>query len=159
MKRFLFVLICLFILPACETTTNPKEGGLFSYSPQAYEARKTQRQERLKELQRQQVAEEQRKGDLETTSKAKKAERDSWQKKVNAANKDVASLKKELDGFQAKNEKQAQTLATLKERQARLSGELNSVKNMSQEEKRIEAERLRKEVERLTNDVAALSAL
>ena len=66
---------------------------------------------------------------------------------------------KELDGFQAKNEKQAQTLATLKERQARLSGELNSVKNMSQEEKRIEAERLRKEVERLTNDVAALSAL
>ena len=164
MKRSILLVLCAtFMLSGCiATTTDPSKGGLFSYSPEAYEQRKAERQDRLAELQREQIAEERRQQALNKKLGSQRQERAAMQKKISNATKESGVLRKQLDSYSAQNEQQQAALADLKKRQERLSSDIaaaNSGKGMSDEAKAVEAERLRREIERLANDAAALSAL
>lgn len=162
MKKILLSLCTLLLLTGCQTTTDPSKGGLFSYSPEAYKQRKLEREERLKKLQREQIAEERRQAALKQTASQRQGERTTIQQKLQRANTESAKLKKSLDGFKAQNAAQQAALADLKGRQMRLQADIQasrSGKGGSEENRQIEAERLRREVERLAKDTEALSAL
>ncbi len=164
MKRCIFLMLCAsFLFSGCTAaTTDPSKGGLFSYSPEAYEQRKVVRQERLAQLQRDQIGEERRQQALSNQLGSKNQERAAMQKKLGNARNDSSKLRKDLNAYKAQNEQQQAALANLKKRQERLAQDINAAnsgRGMTEEDKAVEAERLRREIERLTNDTAALSAL
>ncbi len=163
MKRLIPALCCLFFfLSGCQTTTDPSKGGLFNYSPEAYEKRKVERRERLKMLNKEKIAEERRQQALNKQASGKQSERSTMQQKLQQTSAESAKLKKQLDAYKAQNDAQQAALTNLKKRQVQLQQELRSAnagKGMDEEAKQVEAERLKREIERLASDTAALSAL
>ena len=168
MKKILLSLCAIMLLAGCQTTTDPSKGGLFSYSPTAYEQRAAERQERLNELQREQAAEEQRRAALQQTAAQKQDELAAMQQKLQIANAESADLKKKLDAFKAQNAAQQAALTDLKARQARLQADIQTsqseIGEMAalggwEDELEAVAEQLRREIERLARDTEALSAL
>ena len=161
MKKILLSLCAILLLAGCQTTSDPSKGGLLSYSPEAYKQRQVERQERLKELQREQIAEEQRQAALTQTAAQKQRERGAMQQKLQRANTESANLSKRLNAFKAQNDAQEKALADLKARQARLHADIQAGRagGGSVEDRQVEAERLRREVERLARDMEALSGL
>jgi hypothetical protein len=157
-------LCALSLLTGCKattSTTDPSQGGLFSYNPEAYEQRKLARIERLKELQREQIAEEQHQAALTQTAGEKEDERGAMQQKLRAANAESARLEKTLRGFNAQNDAQKAALEDLKARQTRIQADIEASRSARDDsaERKIEAERLRREIERLARDTEALSSL
>ena len=161
MKKVLLSVCALLLLAGCQTTTDPSMGGLFSYSPEAYKQRKFEREDRLKELQREQIAEERQQASLKQTASQKKDERAAMQQKLQKANAESAALKKKLNAFKAQNDAQKTALDDLKRRQTRLQADIQASRagKGSEEKRQVEAERLRREVERLAKDTEALSGL
>jgi len=155
--------LLLFLLTGCAgTTTDPSQGGLFSYNPEAYQQRKQEREDRLKELEREQIAEEQRQAALTQTAAEKKNQQAAMQQKLKAANAESAKLEKKLKAFNAQNEAQKAALADLKARQARIQADIEASSKSGKGgsgDRQVEAERLRREVERLAKDTEALSSL
>jgi len=153
--------LALFVLTGCAgTTTDPKQGGLFSYNPEAYQQRKQEREDRLKELEREQIAAEQRQAELTQTAAEKKSQQAAMQQKLKAANAESAKLEKKLKAFNAQNEAQKAALADLKARQARIQADIEANQSgKGGSDRQVEAERLRREVERLAKDTEALSSL
>lgn len=164
MPRILVLCLCALLLGGCQTGHNadPSQGGLFSYSPEAYKQRAAQRQERLKMLQREQIAEEQQKAALTQTAAEKKAAHAKAQQQLRQAGRSITNLKKQLETYKATNEVQQAALTEMLARRAVLEGDLKTLGNGSGADPavlQVEAERLRREVERLTNDAEALSAI
>ena len=162
MVRILVGICLVAFLAGCQTTTDPRAGGLFSYSPEAYEKRAEERRTRLKELEREQIAEEQRNQQLTASAEDKRKQKAAVQQKVNATNKDIAQLKTVLDGYTAQNSQQQQSLDSLQTRLASLKSDTAAVQSgtsMNDTQKMAEAERLRREIERLTKETSALSEL
>ncbi|MDR2726827.1 MAG: lipoprotein [Deltaproteobacteria bacterium] len=163
MKKILLGLCAILLLAGCQKTTDPSQGGLFSYSPEAYKQRKLEREERLKELQREQIAEEQRQAALTQTAAEKRNERGAMQKKLQDANRESVNLEKKLQAFKAQNDAQKAALEDLKGRQARLHADIRASQSGkaggTEAARQVEAERLRREVERLVKDTEALSGL
>jgi len=161
MKKILLSLCAVLLLTGCQTTTDPSKGGLFSYSPRAYEQRAAEKQERLDDLYWEQDEEEERRAALQQTAAQKKSEHAAMQQQLQRANTESANLKKRLDSFKAQNTTQEAALADLKNRQARLQADIQASRSSRGPEgaRQAEAERLRREVERLAKDTEALSAL
>ncbi|MCL1985005.1 MAG: hypothetical protein FWG59_00960, partial [Betaproteobacteria bacterium] len=76
MRKVVLSLCALALLTGCAgTTTDPSQGGLFSYQPQAYEQRKLEREARLKELEQERIAQEQSQAALMRTAAEKEKDR------------------------------------------------------------------------------------
>jgi chromosome segregation ATPase len=152
----------LLLLNACETTGDPKQGGLFGWSEGKADQRKDERQSRLSTLKKEQQSEEDRKGQLSAQAAGKRSGLEAWKKKVRSVDAECASLQKQMDGYRAENSAQEKTLADLRAKQSDLrqrtkdllGDEGNDVAAREQE-----AERLRREVEKLSSDFNALSLL
>lgn len=53
MKKYIFGIIGIVLLSGCAgKTTDPRKGGLFSYNPDAYEKRLSDRENRIDEIER-----------------------------------------------------------------------------------------------------------
>jgi len=50
MKKVLLSLCAVLLLTGCATTDDPSKGGLFSYSPKAYQQRQDTKQAHMNEL-------------------------------------------------------------------------------------------------------------
>ncbi|MDL2267275.1 hypothetical protein LJC46_04720 [Desulfovibrio sp. OttesenSCG-928-G15] len=147
-------LATLMLVTACQTTTDPREGGLFSYSPKAYEKRQEERKSRLGQLK-----DEQQEHQAENESLSKSV---ADQKAKHAAlNKKISGLNKEINSYKAANKAQQNKLNQLRSRQASLQKRANAVSgsSMSTAQKEAEAAKLQKDVDRLTNEFNSLSML
>jgi chromosome segregation ATPase len=161
MKKICILFAALFLLSACETTGDPKQGGLFGWSQGKADQRKSERQSHLGALKQEQQSEESRKGQLSAQASGKRSERDAWKKKVQSVDTECANLKKQMDVYKAENGAQENALAGLRARQADLRQRTRTLlgggDDVAAQEQ--EADRLRKEVEKLSSDFNALSLL
>jgi phosphate starvation-inducible protein PhoH len=161
MKKILPSLCAILLLTGCQTTSDPSKGGLFSYSPKAYEQRAAERQERLNELQREQAAEEQRRVALQQTAAQKQSEHSAMQQQLQRVNAESADLKKRLDTVKVMNAAQQAALDDIKAHQARLQADIQAAQagTGSEAARQAEAQRLRREIVRLARETEALSNL
>ncbi|MDR1947511.1 MAG: hypothetical protein LBQ51_10165 [Desulfovibrio sp.] len=162
MRKTAIFLACLMLMTAaCATTDDPGKGGLFSYSPDAYEKRKAGREARLAELRREQQAEEAQQGKLQASATSKRKTHASWSGQMKKINGDCSALRTQLNRYQARNEAQQAALKELRQKQAALQGQVDEAQtsSMTEEQKAAEAERLRREIEKLTDDFNSLSLL
>ena len=141
-------------------TTDPRQGGLFSYNPDAYEQRLRNRQEHLTAVEQATESEQVRASELEGEQAALGQEKAALQRQVRKLSAAAVSLEKEVRA------KQTRTAAQAKERQ-RILAELGTIKASTRttdaiddpEEKRLELERLKAKQDKLEKEAANLMRL
>ena len=164
MKKIALIpgIMILFTVCGCDLTTDPSRGGFFSYNPEAYEQRLEERRERLREFETQEIAEQQRRQNLNRDAASQRRANQEMQSKLKAVNADISKLRRNLDNFKATNDKQAVALKNLQTRLARVNDDMSKVQTsetMTDDEKRVEAERLKREINRLVKEADILSKL
>ncbi|MDH3601418.1 MAG: hypothetical protein OEU26_17540 [Candidatus Tectomicrobia bacterium] len=116
-KALIFCLAALFIA-GCATTDDPRQGGLFSYNRDAYEARLQSRRDTLSELERNKQQLGTQSGELTHKKSTKLETRDQQSARVRALDKDLAKLRRHIDQLQKDVTKyQATTAAKQREKQ------------------------------------------
>jgi len=141
-------------------TTDPRQGGLFSYNPQAYEKRIQDRREQLSDVDQSTQAADQQASALEAEKSSREKENAALRIQLKKLSASVASLEKEIKSKQAKTKAQ-------KKEQQRMLTEINTIKSSSKlademddpEEKRLELERLNQKREKLEKEAANLMLL
>ncbi len=125
----LLALSLLILLVSCQTTDDPRKGGLFSYNPEAYEKRLQQRRDELTRQQAIQAQAQQRRGELEATVARKEQRNRELRASLDGIDKQVAGLERTLAHTKALTAKQkaqqyriASKLAELKDRLKMLQG-------------------------------------
>lgn len=163
MNRIVSVLIMASVCLACmqcATTTDPREGGLFSYNPKAYEQRLQERQTRLKELEAQKEEEQRKQQELQGKLSSQKALHDEVSEKVGTLEKSITHLDEVLSKSRAHSHEDEKNLVqthiklkALKEEVARIrAGSTPGVEAQKKEIKRLSdiVEQILKEAEALS---------
>lgn len=140
-------------------STNPREGGLFSYNPEAYEQRQQERQARLAAIEDEQRRESGRTATLEGERAAKTDTVARQQRQVQGVEKDLAAAKRSLNSIKAANAAQEQRLADLRSRAGQLD-EATAKASAAPDTaaRKAELERLKKEAARLKRDIDVLAS-
>ncbi|WP_417031490.1 hypothetical protein, partial [Bilophila wadsworthia] len=102
MRTFIAILLgCAALLSAgCfGASTNPREGGLFGYNPDAYEARQRERQEQLSAIRQEQAREEAASARLEQKKKQKAAQVSKQERDVKALSAEVNALSGKINAL------------------------------------------------------------
>lgn len=160
MKHSIVALIALaaFIgATGCNTTDDPRQGGLFSYSPAKYEKRLQDREAKLSQIEAEQMAEEQENSALRKQVADK-------QKEVNTLKSQLSYEQKKVDGMLASLKKSkkanAAQVAELAEKNRQLKKQTAAANSISDNEaKKKEIIRLQKELRELEEEADALSRL
>jgi len=157
----LCVLCAAAVLSGCAgQTTDPRQGGLFSYNPDAYEHRLRDRRDNLASAEQANQSAQAQTEVLQSEQASRLQEKGALEKQLKKLSASVASLEK---GIKAK---QAQTAAQKKEQQ-RILGEITALKNSARaadlvddpEEKRLELQRLQSKRDKLEKEAANLMRL
>ena len=149
----------LLLLAGCSGTTNPREGGLFSYNPNAYEQRLKDRQNILvteRDREDQNVAERE---SLEAEKNTKTQRLAAEQKKLNRLKKELQQSKARLNNLKASNAAQEQQLEQLKAQQHSLDAQSNSLGEIDTDQKRRQLENLQKQARDLLRKAEALERM
>lgn len=155
------VISLLFVLSSCASqTTDPHQGGLFSYNPAAYESRIQSRQKQLAQ-QKEENQSMRNKGALLGKEKTSaKREMAALNKKIASLSNSIASLEKKLRKAELETtENKTQKKVILKKLQNLQSSVKASDFIKSPKEKRAEIKRLKKEQDALEKEAAALMRL
>ena len=156
----IFVTMSLFVLTACQTTNDPRKGGLFSYDPEAYEKRIEDREDRLQELEDQQEIEKQKSEQLQLESTEKHAEKDELSEKIEVLEDNLARLKSGIKNVGTQTEKYEKEFFRIEIDSKALEEELKEIKSTSAESielKKEEIERLEYRIDELLKEAEALS--
>lgn len=154
-------LLTLVTLAGCAgQTTDPRQGGLFSYNPKAYEQRLEERKQNLDQIEQSTQEAQTKSSQLEAEKTAQEQEKAELEAKLQELSAATASLEKDIRGAEVK------TAAQNKERE-RILGEIQSLKSSFKlademedpEEKRLELERLNKRRDELEKEAAKLMLL
>jgi chromosome segregation ATPase len=141
-------------------TTDPRQGGLFSYNPDAYEQRLQDRRGQLSAEEQASRSTQAQSASLEAEKTSRTAEKAALEKQVKQLSASLASLEKKIKA------KQTTTAVQDTERQ-RILAELGSVRSSTRiademedpEEKRLELERLKARRDTLEKEAANLMRL
>jgi septal ring factor EnvC (AmiA/AmiB activator) len=141
-------------------TTDPRQGGLFSYNPQAYEQRLQDRRGHLSQVEQANRAAETESAALESERASRQKEKAALQRQVRQLSASISTMEKDVKGKQAKTAMQQQE-------QQRILAELKSLQASSRktdniedpEEKRLEIQRLQKRRDQLEKEAASLMRL
>ena len=152
------LVFCLAFLPACETTGDPKQGGLFGWSETKAEQRIEQKEQQKTTLEQQQAMDEAKTADLEQQKLLASADRDALAVKVGALEKEVAKVQRSINNAKADTD-------AAKLKQWELSTQLKAVKRELSDvkddpdtvAKQAEVKRLEAELDRLLKEAEALS--
>lgn len=157
-----FYLMCcgILLLSGCATSTDPRQGGLFSYSPSAYEQRQQEREAHLNAIREDQRREEAASASLETERSRKAAAVSQQQKQLKSLQSELTATSRNLDKLKASNAAQEAKLAELKRRGGTLNNDMNKAQlNKNPQSREAELERLRRELRQLQDEANALSSL
>src|SRR5262245_38625337 len=98
--------LCIVLAAGCATTDDPRQGGLFSYNPGAYEARLEQRRQNLSALQQNQQQEEEQARQLESDVQTRQAMLDWERERIRGLDDDLARLQQNINQYQARTNAQ-----------------------------------------------------
>ena len=116
------LLSCTVLLSAgCfGASTNPREGGLFGYSPEAYEARQQERQARLEAIRQEQARENAAQAELEQKKQLKLAQVSKQKQEMAALSTEIDRLSGKVSSLKQGNRQQQEGAAALEQRQKNL---------------------------------------
>jgi len=145
----------LLLVVGCATTDDPRQGGLFSYNPGAYETRLEQRRQNLAVLQQYQQQEEEQTRQLESDIQTRQAALEKEQERMRELDDDLARLQQNVDRYQARTNAQQTEKQRLGREFRRLHGKIVALRKNQQ---LAEAEK-QKEIESIKRDINELSKL
>ena len=159
------LMVAAFVLGSiwgCQTTDDPKKGGLFSYNPKAYERRLEDRKSELETLERDTARQKQAAEELEATRAQKTAERDSLRREIKLLDDDIISLEKKIEGIQAKTKSQESEKWRMNVKVKALKAELENLRSTPQDDveaKEKEIEALKQKIDLLLEEAEALTRM
>lgn len=159
MKKALFTTLGLVVLlgaSGCNMTDDPRQGGLFSYSPDKYERRLQDREDRLASIEAEQAAEERQSSSLSRDLTVRQKEVAKLKASLNAEQKKIDS---QLNRIKKDKSKAAQA-AELSRKNAAIrqdAARIDTIDDNAAKKKEIQA--LRKRLEELKMEADALSRL
>jgi len=142
----LYVLV--FVLTGCATTTDPRQGGLFSYNPQAYQQRLDERRNTLAALGNN-AAEQQR---LEREAEEKREVLAEQKKQLVALDTELDAVYQRIATYQAQNQEKAAEKTRLERDLRQAKARLDALKK----EERVgsdEVEKKKAQIQRLKADI------
>ena len=160
------VILCLswavILGGGCQTTDNPREGGLFSYDPKAYDKRLEERQKKLDEVKQEQAAEQQRKEQLESEAAGKRTQRDALAADLAALDKDISRLEARIVEAKSQSEAADKKRWELNTKLRAVKRELKKVREDSSggaAARKQELEDLKQRIDKLLEEAEALSKM
>ncbi|MBM9613292.1 hypothetical protein JWJ90_03220 [Desulfobulbus rhabdoformis] len=159
--RLIVVVCCTLLLAGCAgQTTDPHQGGLFSYNPNAYEQRLQDRRSHLDQVEERNRQEQAQSTALQSERATRQKEMASLRRQVRKLNTSIASLEKDVLAKEAtsvaQQQKRTHILAKLKELKA---SSRNSDFIEDPASKRLEIKRLQKRRDQLEKEAASLMFL
>jgi predicted nucleic acid-binding Zn-ribbon protein len=109
MTKTLGLFFLLLLLIGCATTTDPRQGGLFSYNPQAYEQRLEERRQTMAALDKNRLEGER----LEREVQAKRETLAEQKKLLSGLDAELADTHQRIATYQSQNQQQAAEKARL----------------------------------------------
>ncbi len=155
-KIFLILIIFSIFVSGCATTTDPRNGGLFSYNPKAYEDRLADREDKISALGNEQNQEEQKSVQLEEDVNQKRIERSSIANKLADLDNDILKIEKKIRNATGKTDEEKRKLWQVDVKIKSLKKELSNLKSSDYhgtiEAKKKEYERLKQRLEIVTRE-------
>jgi hypothetical protein len=159
MVKRLRLYVLLFALTGCAcATTDPRQGGLFCYRPEAYEQRLRERGQALETLEKN--VEEQR--ILEREVEGKREMLAQQKRQLTAIDTDLADVHHRIGTYQAQNQKQAAEKARLERDIQQAGTRLQALKQEdgagvdAAEEKQAKIQRLQADIEKMSKVLTLL---
>ena len=90
----------LVLAAGCATTDDPRQGGLFSYNPAAYEERLEQRRQNMTALQQNQRQEEAQARQLESDVQTRQARLESENARLRELDEELVELQQDINQYQ-----------------------------------------------------------
>jgi septal ring factor EnvC (AmiA/AmiB activator) len=153
---------CLaLLLSGCAgQTTDPRQGGLFSYNPQAYEQRLLERHDHLSQVEQANRDAESKSAVLESERVSHQQEKTQLQRQIRTLSASITKMEKDIKAKRVKTTAQQQE-------QQRILAELDTLKASSRttdniedpEEKRLELKRLQQRRDQLEKEAQGLMRL
>jgi len=146
----LYVLV--FVLTGCATTTDPRQGGLFSYNPQAYQQRLDERRNTLAALGNN-AAEQQR---LEREAEEKRQVLAEQKKQLVALDTELDAVYQRMATYQAQNQEKAAEKTRLEHDLRQAKARLDALKKEESvgadavEKKKAQIKQLKTDIENLS---------
>ena len=144
--------VLLFVLTGCATTTDPRQGGLFSYNPQAYQQRLDERRNTLAALGNN-AAEQQR---LEREAEEKREVLAEQKKQLVALDTELDAVYQRMATYQAQNQEKAAEKARLEHDLRQAKARLDALKKEESvgadavEKKKAQIKQLKTDIENLS---------
>ncbi len=157
-KRIMTVLASALLLVGCSaTTTDPSKGGLFSYSPEAYEARIKEREARLAAIEAQQAKEREESEALKKAVGERVVTVAAQQGQLREMQTNIESLKTRLAQSKTADTTQAAKITELETRATDIEKQMrNNTATQNVEERKAYLEKLNQEYAELQKDMDAL---
>lgn len=156
---FLTLLLAATLAGCAGQTTDPRQGGLFSYNPSAYDQRLQERQHLLAQEEQSTRSAEAEKAVLEAEKTSQAREKAALENQLQEFIASMTSLERRIQSQQAKT-------ATQKHERQRIMAEIETLRaateaaeSLEDAEKRIELERLQKKRDELEREAASLMLL
>ena len=119
----------LLLLASCATTEDPRQGGLFSYNPEAYEKRLAERRTALQGIQAEQRDQTERSRQLETELALKQTEYDTQKARLDALDNDLINIRRDLEKYQARTRAQSAEKKRIDREVKRLNNQIQSLRD------------------------------
>ncbi len=157
-KRIMTVLASALLLVGCSaTTTDPSKGGLFSYSPEAYEARIKEREARLAAIEAQQAKEREESEALKKAVGERVVTVAAQQGQLREMQSNIESLKTRLAQSKTADTAQAAKITALETRATDIEKQMRTnTATQNVEERKAYLEKLKQEYDSLQKDMDAL---
>ncbi len=152
LKRVLILAILSVLAAGCATTDNPREGGLFSYNPEAYERRLEEREAELSQAEENQDDETGRADRLERELAGKQGDRDALKRQIAGLDRDILDIETLIKSTVARTREQEQQLWRVNVRLGAVKRDLKRAKSAA--DKSVDA--MKKEVVRLNRKLDEL---
>ncbi len=153
------IVICL--CSGCATqTTDPHQGGLFSYNPDAYKQRIQDRKRHLSNVEQQNAALQAETDRLESEKTAQTRELAALKKEMSSLSASTASLEKKVRTVRAETSAQKRERERILSEISKVQSSLKKADDIPDpEEQRLEIERLKKKRDLLEKEVSDLMLL
>jgi predicted nucleic acid-binding Zn-ribbon protein len=152
MTKTLGLFFLLLLLIGCATTTDPRQGGLFSYNPQAYEQRLEERRQTMAALDKNRLEGER----LEREVQAKRETLAEQKKLLSGLDAELADVHQRIATYQSQNHKQAAEKARLERDIRQKKTRLQALQKESSDSPQ-EAEAKQAKIQQLRTDIEKLS--
>jgi len=158
MVKKMFVVFLFFALIGCETTGDPKKGGIF-WSEDKAKQRQSDKQQNLNVAQQEASAVKADSIQLEKEKGLKAADLSKQKEQLNQMNLKIAAMEQDIKNVKSKTAAQEQQKKDAESQLVKLKRRLNAISNNSQlsfKEKEKEIESLNKQIEDVFNIIANL---